>query len=75
MDAAGAVDAQLGDVDLLSHVGEDERRKLEAKRAQSTALLERATELIRSVEREAAETSDGKAAAMQARLQARLATL
>ena len=72
MDAAGAVDAQLGDVDLLSHVGEDERRKLEAKRAQSTALLERATELIRSVEREAAETSDGKAAAMQARLQARI---
>ena len=69
MDAAGAVDAQLGDVDLLSRVGEDERRKLEAKRAQSTALLERATELIRSLEREAAETSDGKSAAMREELQ------
>ena len=69
MDAAGAADAQLGDVDLLSRVGEDERRKLEAKRAQSTALLERATELIRSLEREAAETSDGKSAAMREELQ------
>ena len=66
MDAAGAVDAQLGDAELLARASDDEKRKLEAKRAQSTGLLERATDFVRSLEREAAEQATGAQAAERA---------
>ena len=59
MDAAGACDAQLGDADLRSKHSVEELGKLETKRAQSTALLERILELLRSLEREETEQLTG----------------
>ena len=66
MDAAGAVDAQLDDAELRARSSEVERRKLKAKRAQATALLERATDLIRVLESEAAEQASSAEAAERA---------
>jgi hypothetical protein len=59
MDAAGACDAQLGDVDLRSKHSVEELGKLETKRAQSTALLERILELLGLLEREETEQLTG----------------
>ena len=66
MDAAGAIDAQLGDPELLVRASGDEMSKLEAKRAHATALLERATDLVRSVRREEADQKWGGLAAERA---------
>lgn len=70
MDAAGAVDAQLGDAELKARASAEEMAKLEAKRAQSTALLERATDLLRSLRAEAAEQATGVQAAERAVVEA-----
>jgi hypothetical protein len=78
---ASAVDAMLGDAELLAHASDDEVRKLEEKRAHATALLERATDLVRALQLEerekhaglqAAETAANDAEAAHALLQERL---
>lgn len=66
MDAAGAVDAQLGDAELLSRASDEAVGKLEAKRAQATALLEKATDLVKALRHEVCEQRAGLQAAEKA---------